>query len=271
MLLTVSHSTTYSYATPQKRIVQSYRLLPSLCANQKVLAWDIAVGDATLTAPFGEGNGDRIMTMTAAGPVSALKIEVRGQIETQDFAGVLKDHKESISPLAYLRETQLSKPDATMRARAAEIAASQACGTTLELAHALAGATYAAIAYLPGSSQAGDSAASAWAAGRGVCQDQAQALIALARCCGLPARYVIGYLFADAAGNSHEASHAWAELHVAGLGWVGFDVANACCPDDRYIRLGSGLDAADGAPIRGVAFGAGAEGMDINLSVSADQ
>lgn len=271
MLLKISHSTRYSYATPQKRIVQSYRLLPSLCANQKVLAWDVSVGDARLTAPFTEGSGDRVLTMTAAGPVSELTIEVTGQVDTQDFAGVLKDHSEMINPMAYLRETPLTRPDAAMRAQAAEIATHHASGTPLELAHALAAATYAAIAYLPGSSQAGDTAASAWAAGKGVCQDQAQALIALARCCGLPGRYVIGYLFADAAGNSHEASHAWAELHVAGLGWVGFDVANACCPDDRYIRLGSGLDAADGAPIRGIAFGAGAEGMDINLSVTADQ
>ena len=26
---------------------------------------------------------------------------------------------------------------------------------------------------------------------------------------------------------------------------IGFDPANRCCPDERYIRLGSGLDATD--------------------------
>ena len=93
----------------------------------------------------------------------------------------------------------------------------------------------------------------------------------MARSVGIPARYVIGYLFATEDDLTDEASHAWAELHIDGLGWVGFDVANRCCPDDRYIRLGSGLDAADGAPIRGVAFGSGAERMDINVSVMAEQ
>jgi hypothetical protein len=60
---------------------------------------------------------------------------------------------------------------------------------------------------------------------------------------GLPARYVSGYLLADADGHgkAHEAAHAWAEIWIEGLGWVGFDPANRCCPDDRYIRLGSGL------------------------------
>ena len=107
----------------------------------------------------------------------------------------------------------------------------------------------------------------ALAAGHGVCQDHAHALIAMARHRCIPARYVSGYLFADAEGESHEASHAWAELWIAGLGWVGFDAANRCCPDARYIRLGSGYDAQDAAPIRGTARGPGTETMDVVVSV----
>ena len=29
------------------------------------------------------------------------------------------------------------------------------------------------------------------------------------------------------------ASHAWAEAHVEGLGWVGFDISNGISPDER--------------------------------------
>ena len=89
-------------------------------------------------------------------------------------------------------------------------------------------------------------AADALADGKGVCQDHAHVLISAARHLGIPARYVSGYLFADQDGKSHEASHAWAELHLPELGWVGFDPANRCCPTDYYIRLGSGLDAQGG-------------------------
>ncbi len=77
----------------------------------------------------------------------------------------------------------------------------------------------------------------------------------MAHAAGIPARYVTGYLQADEDGQQHEASHAWAELFVPELGWVGFDAANRCCPDERYIRLGSGYDAQDAAPIRGVVQG----------------
>ena len=96
-------------------------------------------------------------------------------------------------------------------------------------------------------------------------------MIAAARVLGLPGRYVAGYLFAGAADAPQEAAHAWAEIWIAGLGWVGFDPTNACCPDDRYIRLGSGFDAQDAAPIRGVAQGRVSESLDVAVAVGAVQ
>lgn len=96
-------------------------------------------------------------------------------------------------------------------------------------------------------------------------------LIALAHLANLPARYVTGYLLVDQDGSNGEASHAWAEVHIDGLGWVGFDASNATCPDERYIRLGSGRDAIEAAPIRGVSRGGGIEAMDVAVMVSAQQ
>lgn len=92
-------------------------------------------------------------------------------------------------------------------------------------------------------------------------------MIACAHLHGLPARYVSGYLHSSADGEPHDAAHAWTEIHVGSLGWVGFDAANACCPDARYVRLGSGYDAQDAAPVRGLTVGSGAESMDVRLRV----
>ena len=93
----------------------------------------------------------------------------------------------------------------------------------------------------------------------------------IARALGLPARYVSGYLHSTADGKPHDAAHAWAEIHVGALGWVGFDAANACCPDDRYVRLGSGYDAEDAAPVRGMAFGFGTESLAVRVHVEEVQ
>jgi transglutaminase-like putative cysteine protease len=124
-----------------------------------------------------------------------------------------------------------------------------------------------AIAYEPGATHAHTTAAEALKGGQGVCQDHAHVLCSAARVAGMPARYVSGYLFADADGKPHEAAHAWSELYLPGLGWVGFDVANRWCPDDRYVRLGSGLDARAAAPIRGTSRAGASEKLEVSVAV----
>jgi transglutaminase-like putative cysteine protease len=69
-----------------------------------------------------------------------------------------------------------------------------------------------------------------------VCQDHAHVFIGAARLLGVPARYVSGYLLMDAS-TAQDAGHAWAEAHVPGLGWVGFDPSNEICPDSAMSAL----------------------------------
>ena len=44
-----------------------------------------------------------------------------------------------------------------------------------------------------------------------------------------------------------------------GLGWVGFDISNGISPDARYVRVATGLDYREAAPISGLRYGSGAE------------
>lgn len=139
----------------------------------------------------------------------------------------------------------------------------------LQRAHALCHAVRDAIEYTPGQTEESTTAAEALALGHGVCQDHAHAMIAAAGALDMPARYVTGYLHAG--GPASEASHAWAELYIEALGWVGFDASNGVCPDENYIRIGCGRDSVEAAPIRGVAQGQGAEALDVELSVTQAQ
>lgn len=265
MLLTVDHVTRYRYDHPVRGVVQSHRLTPSVFDGQRVVFWSVTVSDATKGAQVRDGAGDALQSWTVKGPVSGVEVRVQGTVETVDLAGVLRGHRETVPPDAYLRDTPATAADLALRDLAA---AAKGAEGPLAAAHALAGAVADAIAYRPGVTEARTTAAEALALGEGVCQDHAHALIAVARVAGLPARYVSGYLFSDQEGAAHEAAHAWAELHVAGLGWVGFDPANRCCPDARYIRLGSGYDAQDAAPIRGVARGPGKEALEVRVTVT---
>ena len=88
-----------------------------------------------------------------------------------------------------------------------------------------------------------------------------------ARLAGLPARYVSGYLLAEADGQG-DAAHAWAEAYIEDLGWVGFDVANRICPTEAHLRVASGLDYLEAAPIRGLRRGGGQETLDVRVRVA---
>jgi transglutaminase-like putative cysteine protease len=263
MRLSVDHVTRYLYDRPVRSVVQSHRLTPSAFAGQKVIDWAVMVSDGARGAEFRDGAGDLVQGWTVAGPVGVVSVTVRGTVETEDLTGVLRGHRETVAPDCYMRATGPTRVDKAL----AELARGVTAADPLALAHALMGAVADAIAYMPGVTSAHTTAAEALALGEGVCQDHAHAMIALARAHDMPGRYVSGYLFADAAGVAHEAAHAWAEVFVAGLGWVGFDPANRCCPDERYIRLGSGFDAQDAAPIRGIARGGGREAMDVTVAI----
>ena len=263
MRLSVSHKTHYHFDQPMRSVTQSLRLWPSPFEGQAVIDWSVDVAGAVRGSGFRTGAGDWIETSTVAGPVSDLVVEVTGTVETVDLSGVLKGHRERTPPEAYPRPTRFTWPDAALGELAEK--ATSSGSAPLEMAHALANAVRDAIAYTPGETDATTTAAEALAAGHGVCQDHAHALIAVALLKYIAARYVVGYLHAS--GSIAEASHAWAELFVDGLGWVGFDPANGVSPDENYIRIGSGLDAVDAAPIRGVAHGPGVEAMDVDVQV----
>lgn len=273
MRLSVNHATTYRFDPIKRGLIQSHRLTPSVFEGQQVIDWQIGVSGAEFLrgASFRDGAGDWIETVKTLGPVEEVVIEVTGEVETLDLNGVLRGHREKVPPQAYLRPTRATRPDLALT-ELAEVAVRRIGeGQALDRAHALCQAVNEAIAYTPGQTEHGTTAAEALALGHGVCQDHAHALIAAAQAVGLPGRYVTGYLFATQEGGAEEASHAWAEVYVADLGWVGFDASNGVCPDGHYIRIGSGADAAEAAPIRGMARGAGDEHLDVRVAVTQVQ
>lgn len=59
--------------------------------------------------------------------------------------------------------------------------------------------------------------------GTGSCRDFALLFMEAARCLGLAARFVSGYLHALPSATDYGATHAWAEVYLPGAGWKGFD------------------------------------------------
>ncbi len=266
MILNVRHRTTYRYTPAVSGVAMRLKLFPSRFDGQKPLRWMVSVNGEEVRPDVRNGYGDEVATVFLRGGVEAVEVVAEGVVETTDLAGVLRGFRAPLRPAVCLRETPRTRADAAIRALAAEADATG--GAPIDRAHALQDLVSARVAYVTGSTSAATTAAASLAAGKGGCQDHAHVIIAAARALGWPARYVAGYYLPSALGAEDVATHAWAEVWIDRLGWVGFDASNDLCPTDAYIRLCSGLDAADAAPIRGHTEGLATETLDVDVSVT---
>lgn len=264
MLLRIRHQTTYRYAEAAAKIVQALRLWPEPSGGQQVRQWQVRVDERRVVPTTRDGFGNRVATHAIDRDVHLTQVLVEGEVETRDTAGVHGHDADALPPAFYLGSTPLTSATEAMAAMARAAADG---GSELERLHRLMAAVRECVDYLPGLTDAETPAAAAFEAGAGVCQDHAHILAAAARGLGFPARYVSGYL--GAIGDVAAASHAWCEVFVTDLGWVGFDAANRQCPDEHYVRVACGRDYRDAAPLRGVRQGGRAEHMEVDVAVSA--
>jgi transglutaminase-like putative cysteine protease len=130
--------------------------------------------------------------------------------------------------------------------------------------------------YAPGSTDIRTSAAAAFAARRGVCQDFAHIMIACLRSRGLAARYVSGYLRTSPPPGAPsdwvgaDASHAWVSLFSPPFGWIDLDPTNDVRVSTGHIIVAWGRDFGDVSPLRGVIIGGGRHTLSVRVSVQAE-
>jgi transglutaminase-like putative cysteine protease len=265
MKLHVHHRTTYRYAEPALRLIQAFRLWPTPASSQLVRQWRVGVAGKRLQPSGMDGFGNLVATHAFDDPVDTVVIEVEGIVETRDVQGVHGDEGEWLPPELYLNPTPLTEPDDAIAALAQDLSLDPE--NPVSALHALSARILSRVAYQPDRTDSGTTAAQALAQKAGVCQDHAHLMAACARLMGHPARYVSGYLCAGVAGQD-AASHAWAEVFIDGLGWVGFDPSNGISPDPHYVRIAIGRDYTDAAPVRGIRQGGIAETLEVSVSVS---
>ena len=106
---------------------------------------------------------------------------------------------------------------------------------------------------------------------QGVCQDITHLMIAICRQLGIPSRYVSGYLYhrrSDHDRSQADATHAWLEVWLPGLDWIGIDPTNNIWAGERHICVALGRDYADVPPTRGVYRGPAHEHLEVAVTVN---
>lgn len=263
MQLKIHHATRYRFEVPVTFGLQQVRKTPKTAHQQVVRAWATRVSGGVRQASFEDHHLNLTELISFDRNTTQLEVISEGVVDLEDTQGIVGPHR-GLAPLwLYLRST----PRTEARTGVRELTRSVDEGEALSRLHMLADRIRELVAFEVGSSDPDWSAEDAIEAGRGVCQDHTHVFLAAARRMGIPARYVSGYLMLNDR-TTQDAMHAWAEAHVEGLGWVGFDVANGISPDARYVRVATGLDYSDAAPISGTRIGGSGEVLDVSINVA---
>lgn len=267
MRLAIHHVTRYDFDEPLTRGLQRLRLTPKSTSGQRVLDWRMSFTGGDRQAEYDDQNHNRTTLISLNSAIRELVITCEGVVDTDDELGVIGRHAGFLPMWHFLDPTSATAAGPNVRALLASVPREDDMLPTL---HRLSRAILERMPYGTGVTDSGTSAEEAVAASCGVCQDHAHVFIACARLLGVPARYVSGYLMMTDR-VEQDAGHGWAEAFVAGLGWVGFDVSNGISPDQRYVRVATGRDYHEAAPVTGITFGAHDETMHVSLAVQQQQ
>jgi transglutaminase-like putative cysteine protease len=263
MRLAIRHTTLYRFAEPIAHGLQRLRLTPKSTQGQQVVEWTMTYRGGREELSYDDQNFNHATLISVEPGATELEIACSGIVDTEDNAGVIGRHSGHLPLWAFLSRTPLTEPGPKIRAL---LARTQRGASGLETLHNLSDTIRQEVAYGTGKTGVGTTAEEALGVQCGVCQDHAHIFLAAARSLEVPARYVSGYLMMNDR-IEQEATHAWAEAYVNNLGWVGFDISNGISPDSRYVRVATGRDYRDAAPVTGVSFGAVAQELRVALAV----
>lgn len=245
MRISLRHEITCRFDRPVSSILRVLRVTPWSIECQHLDTWRIDLNCDCRLRSGDDSFGNIVDTINADQPIDALAITAQGEIVTTDTSGILRNALERFPPDFYLRDTDLTVASEYLR----EFADKAVSGATdpLDRLHALLVAVCNEIEVVSSveMSPALDAIATAAETFRdekGNARDIAHVFIAAARHIGAPARFVSGALVPEEAAEATDASHCWAEAHVPGIGWIGFDPVQGLCTHEGHVRIAFALD-----------------------------
>ena len=283
MLLEIRHVTRYQYAAPVRESVMELWMQPQRSASQRLVSFELELDPPAQLFSYADSFGNAVYHFDVPRPHDRLQIIARSAVETHvsDPPPEALDHGEwdrlksdfvrgecfdFMRPHGYARRTEAL--EALIASRGLD---DLRRFDPLTAARRLNQALYEAFDYEAGVTEADSPIDLALEHGRGVCQDFAHIMIAICRGWGLPARYVSGYLFTDRVHDQDrsdpDATHAWVEVFLPSLRWVGLDPTNNLMAGERHVVVAVGRDYGDVPPSRGVYKGDAESELAVGVSV----
>ncbi|TMW70965.1 transglutaminase family protein [Alteribacter natronophilus] len=273
----IEHTNTFHYETKVDQSLNYVRLKPKTDECQRLLAYDSKIKPSSLTKEYVDLWGNTVETffipevhekleVKTTSVVSIQKspfihnIEYTPQMEEIFHSSLFKSHYLAFlkdTPYTFLFDEQIDEI----------ISAVGDCDNPIECSIRVMRYISENFAYNTEVTGVETKAHESFPNKGGVCQDFAHVMLGVLRSQRIPARYVSGYLYVgeDSALVGDAATHAWVEMMVPGIGWVGLDPTNNVEALENHIIISTGRDYSDLSPLQGVYRGGG---QDLEVKVS---
>jgi transglutaminase-like putative cysteine protease len=282
VLLEIRHVTQYHYERPVRESLMELWMQPQKTARQRLISFELDLNPAAQVFSYADSFGNAVYHFDVPQPHDKLTIVARSAVETEppgerpdalDMGEWDRLRSEFVRGecFDFLRMHGFVETTEALNAFVDEHNLDDLRRRDpLTAMRMLSETIYQAFEYQPGVTDADSPIDLALSAGRGVCQDFAHIMLAVCRSWNVPARYVSGYLFTDRdAGDRSDpdATHAWVEVFLPSLRWVGFDPTNNMMTGERHVAVAVGRDYADVTPSRGVYKGDSDSELAVGVSV----
>jgi len=270
MILEIQHETRLAYSEPVTESVAETRMEPASDSEQSCRSFHLSVTPPAAVFRYVDGFGNRVHHFNVLPPHLEVRVLAASVVETHprphDLAAStagypLRLEHAGLELLDFLhlrgpaRHTPLLEPvlDALRPAPGTGVG---------ELVLAVTRYIQERFQYAKDVTLASSPIDDLLSHGKGVCQDFTHLMIAVLRSFGVPARYVSGYVFRE---EKESQSHAWCEVWLPDLGWVGVDPTNAALADERFVKVAIGRDFSDVPPNKGVYKGKATESIFVRV------
>jgi transglutaminase-like putative cysteine protease len=280
----IRHLTRFRYSQPISESIMETRMHPRSDSSQHCLTFTLSVSPRCRVFTYRDHLGNNVHHFDIPGDHTQLVIIAESVVEQQPVPGIPRflspdawsaldemisagDYWEMLLPSTFAFETPAlidlaTRLDVVRR------------DDPLMLVHEINERLYSYFEYVPSSTRVDSPIDEAILSRRGVCQDFAHTMIALLRRVRIPARYVSGYIYRsreDHDRSTPDASHAWVDVLLPHLGWVGFDPTNNLIAHHRHIRTAIGRDYVDVPPTHGIFRGKADSELYVAVHVEANE
>lgn len=269
MILEVQHETHLKYSEPVTESIAEARMEPVSDADQSCHSFHLSVRPTTELSRYQDGFGNRVHHFNLLPPHEQVCVLAASIVETHPRPRDLADSRATypVDPGATLEVLDFLKfrgPVSPSPRLVPHRAALQPTPGTRVADLAVRTAQYIRdhFEYARDVTLVSSPIDDLLEKGKGVCQDFTHLMLALLRSFEVPARYVSGYIHRP---NKDSQSHAWCEVWLPDLGWLGIDPTNDCLVDEHFVKVAVGRDFTDVPPNKGIYRGRAFESIFVRV------